>query len=307
MAVPGSAAPPGFPPSPAPGHGRPFSASPYNSRPEGRRRGSRPGENGPIRSRRLPAPFAREHPGWRPRPGAPSGSPAPSGGRPGGAASSGCSTFPASSPGSRLEGGPTSMRRSRRSSRRRRPLVAPGLEDSWARDGASESAVVVDEERPVPRASSSGTTGLLPPSRPDRVDDVAPPARRRGSSTDVSYMVAVADAAGRVVLANAELRSFFGEALAGRRAGPPPPLPAADARLGRLPRGLAERPGSTSTATGSSSSSAFRSSSRTPLRYVTLAIHDVSALVGEQLAQAHEELEGLRQRHRRHGGTGSRS
>ena len=106
-------------------------------------------------------------------------------------------------------------------------------------------------------------------------------------------MVAVADAAGRVVLANAEMRSFFGEALAGdepvlRRLFPPRALGSAGSLGGWQAPRIHQHRDRLLLVFG------FPLVVENVLRYVTLAIHDVSALVGEQLAQAHEDLEGLR-------------
>ena len=290
MAVPGSAAPPGFPPSPAPGHGRPFSTSPYNSR----RRAAAAAAN-PVRTVRYDS-----------------------------------GDFPPLSPGSTLAGALAQVLRqgrpllpavdregrvigvfdlpgflARLSPRGRADLdapvapilekapalVAPGLEDSWARDGASESAVVVDESGRY-LGILFRDDGTVPPCRPDRVDTWLRQVAE-GVLTGVSYMVAVADAAGRVVLANAELRAFFGRALAGdepvlRRLFPPRALGSAGSLGGWQAPRIHQHRDRLLLVFG------FPLVVENALRYVTLAIHDVSALVGEQLAQAHEDLEGLR-------------
>ncbi|MBK6405621.1 MAG: sigma 54-interacting transcriptional regulator [Holophagales bacterium] len=183
------------------------------------------------------------------------------------------------------------MRRSRRSSRRRLRW--------WRRDSRIPGLATGHR-----RARSSSTKagryvgilfrddGSAPPSHTDRVDawlrQVA-----EGVLTGVSYMVAVADAAGRVVLANAELRTFFGEALAGdepvlHRLFPPRALGSAGALGGWQAPRIHQHRGRLLLVFG------FPLVVEGALRYVTLAIHDVSALVGEQLAQAHEDLEGLR-------------
>jgi PAS domain S-box-containing protein len=170
-------------------------------------------------------------------------------------------------------------------------LVSPGLEDSWARDGASESAVVVDEAGRY-RGILFRDEGPTPPSAHDRVDAWLRQLSE-GVLAGVSYMVAVADTAGRVVLANAELRRFFGEALAGdepvlHRLFPPRALGSAGALGGWQAPRIHQHRGRLLLVFG------FPLVVEGALRYVTLAIHDVSALVGEQLAQAHEDLDGLR-------------
>ncbi|MBK9966774.1 MAG: sigma 54-interacting transcriptional regulator [Holophagales bacterium] len=171
-------------------------------------------------------------------------------------------------------------------------LVSPGLEDSWARDGASESAVVVDEAGRPYRGILFRDEGPTPPSAHDRVDAWLRQLSE-GVLAGVSYMVAVADTAGRVVLANAELRRFFGEALAGdepvlHRLFPPRALGSAGALGGWQAPRIHQHRGRLLLVFG------FPLVVEGALRYVTLAIHDVSALVGEQLAQAHEDLDGLR-------------
>ena len=134
--------------------------------------------------------------------------------------------------------------------------------------------------------------GPTQPSAHDRVDAWLRQLSE-GVLAGVSYMVAVADTAGRVVLANAELRRFFGEALAGdepvlHRLFPPRALGSAGALGGWQAPRIHQHRGRLLLVFG------FPLVVEGALRYVTLAIHDVSALVGEQLAQAHEDLDGLR-------------
>jgi PAS domain S-box-containing protein len=170
-------------------------------------------------------------------------------------------------------------------------LVAPGLEDSWDRDGASESAVVVDGDGRYRGIlfRDDGPVGSAPHDRVDAwLRQVA-----EGGLEGVSYMVAVADGSGRVVLANAETRRFFGEALSGdqpvlRRLFPPRALGSAGALGGWQAPRIHQHRDRLLLVFG------FPLVVEKVLRYVTLAIHDVSELVGEQLAQAHEDLEGLR-------------
>ncbi len=290
MAVPGPAAPPGFLPSPAPGHGRPFSERPHNLP----RRAAAAAAD-PVRT-------VRYDPG----------------------------DFPPLAPGSTLAGALAQVLRqgrpllpavdrdgrvvgvfdlpgylARLSPRGRSDLdapvapllekapafVAPGLEDSWARDGASDCAVVVDGAGRY-QGILFRDDGVLQPPPQDRVDTWLRQVAE-GVLASVSYMVAVADPAGRVVLANAEMRSFFGEALAGdepvlRRLFPPRALGSAGALGGWQAARIHEHRNRLLLVFG------FPLAVEGVLRYVALAIHDVSALVGEQLAQAHEDLDGLR-------------
>ncbi len=290
MAVPGSAAPPGFPPSPAPGHGRPFLGAPYNDR-----RRAAAAASDPLRTvRYAPSEFPPLSPGSTVagalaqalRQGRPLVPAVDGGGRVTGVFD--LPAFLASlSPRGRagLDGSVSPVLE------RPSAVVAAGHEESWARDGASESAVVVDGE--------GRYAGIL-----FRDEEESPRSDRDGADEwlrqlaegilgNVSYMVAVADADGRVLLASKEMRSFFGNELKGdspvlRRLFPPRALgPSGTAGGWGEPRihlyrdrlllvfGFPLVVGKT-------------------LRSLTLAVHDVTALAGEQLAQANEEIAGLR-------------
>lgn len=200
-AVPGPAAPPGFPPSPAPGHGRPFSGDNPHRR-------AVAAATHPVRTVRYDS-----------------------------------GEFPPLFPGSTLAGAVAQALRqgrpvlpavdregrvvgvfdlpgflSRLSPRGRADLdapvgpilekaaavVAPGHEEAWARDGASETAVVAGADGRY-LGVLFREEGAPAPSRRDQADawlrQVA-----EGLLADVSYMVAVADPDGRVVLANEQMR-----------------------------------------------------------------------------------------------------
>jgi len=288
MAVPGSAAPPGFPPSPAPGHGRPFSG-------DNPRRRAVAAATHPVRT-------VRYDPG----------------------------DFPPLSPGSTLAGALAQALRqgrpvlpavdregrvvgvfdlpgylARLSPRGRTDLdapvgpilekaaafVAPGHEEAWARDGASENAIVAGADGRYLGVlfRDEGAPGLSPRDQAGSwLRQVA-----EGVLSDVSYMVAVADPDGRVILANGEMKRFFGGALQSdepvlRRLFPPRTLGSAGSVGGWGAPRIHQHRDRLLLVFG------FPLVVEKELRYVALAVHDVSALVGEQLAQAHEELASLR-------------
>ena len=290
-AVSGSAAPPGFPPSPASGHGRPFPTSPYNSR---RRAAVAAGDQ--VKT-------VRYDPGDFP--------PLPPGSTLAGAVAQalrqGRPILPAVDREGRFIGVFDLPGFLARLSPRGRAdldapvspilekapaLVAPDLEDSWARDGTSDAAIVADEDGHYLGVLFRDDGAAAPTLPHDRIDAWLRQVVE-GSLQGVSYMVAVSDPAGRVVLANAEARSFFGEALTGdepvlRKLFPPRTLGSAGPLGGWQAPRIHPHGDRLLLVFG------FPLVVESSPRYVLLAIHDVSALVGEQLVQAHEDLDGLR-------------
>ena len=208
-AVPGSAAPPGFPPSPAPGHGRPFT---------GDNPARRPAATAADRVKPVRYPAADFPPL---RPGSTLGAALAQ------ALRQGRPLLPAVDAEGRLVGvfdlpafvgrltprgkddldapaGPALAKAA--------AVVAPGYEEAWFRDGASENAIVVDGDGRYAGVLFRDADDVAPPPA-DRVD-VWLRQLAEGVLGNVSYMVAVSDADGRAVLANAEMRRFFGAAWA---------------------------------------------------------------------------------------------
>ena len=288
MAVPGSAAPPGFPPSPAPGHGRPFSG-------DNPRRRAVAAATDPVKTVQYDP---REFP------------PLPPGCTIAGALvralRQGHSPVPAVDREGRVVGVfdlPDVLSRLLPRGHedldapvepllgRPKAIVAPGYEDAWGRDSVASSAVVVGADGLYGGALFREEGDLLPSPRSGGAEWILSMAS--DVLEDVAYMVAVANPDGRIVLANEEMRRFFGDALEGsapvlRRLFPPRTLGSAESFGGWGAAKIHQFKGRLLLVFG------FPLVVEKVLRLVALAVHDVSALVGEQLAQAHEELASLR-------------